>query len=412
VAILQQQDSSHGPDLVVSHSNGTVVLLPGIGSDGTGSGFFRDTQPQAIRLGSPIVQSLLDPATGVIYLVRGDGGISAFNGTSVSSVFSSTEDNVTMIALAGDSLVAAFANGEIGLLEREADGDFVLAGTFGLLSHPSALEVLEGEEGPEVVVTVQGSEVPLLLTHFIPVVTELPYATAVAQGTGLTGTELVLVATLLNGGFVEQVPGEKTETVPSDEVFALFQPTATRGGPLDTNAISELVEDAEAVTAAPEVASPAETESAQSFLLGASEGLRQLQGQQRVNDAVEDALHYSGEVLRQLQSWLAPPAGAPAQTVEGVAEELEGVPAALESEAEGAPLSLPVEPRAAAKPVTSDVFACADLLPTGYAPVQEPTLALPSAVLAAWLAHRSPPRRKRVASLVASGELVAADIER
>src|SRR5208282_1814030 len=72
---VQQTGGANGPNLLVTNSDGTVSLLPGIGSDGNGSGFFQDTNPTTFSLGTPIVQSLLTD-NGQLFVVGADGSVS------------------------------------------------------------------------------------------------------------------------------------------------------------------------------------------------------------------------------------------------------------------------------------------------------------------------------------------------
>src|SRR5262249_4195028 len=55
---LQDQNGDTIPDMFVTDSDGTIRVLPGIGTNGVGSGFFDDTNIQRINVGSSIIQAM------------------------------------------------------------------------------------------------------------------------------------------------------------------------------------------------------------------------------------------------------------------------------------------------------------------------------------------------------------------
>ena len=216
-----------GPNLLVTNSAGTVTTLPGIGSGGTGSGFFQDTNPQTIALGQPIVQSLLNTTTGQLFVVGGDGSVSVLSGDRFTTI---VQQGVTTLGAFGADLVAGLTDGGVALF---ADSGTLLArANTGIVD---ALAVLQaGNDSLEVFATERGSDVPIIVTFAIPIVTELPralvtelpQAPAVAQAGQLPETELLLVATLLSGGLVETPAGTITTTVPDADVFGALLPVA------------------------------------------------------------------------------------------------------------------------------------------------------------------------------------------
>src|SRR5262249_44206708 len=50
VSFLPDPGKGHGPDLVVTNSDGTVILLPGIGKGGEGSGFFDELSASRLHV--------------------------------------------------------------------------------------------------------------------------------------------------------------------------------------------------------------------------------------------------------------------------------------------------------------------------------------------------------------------------
>src|SRR5207253_2982027 len=116
----------------------------------------------------------------------------------------------------------------IGLLG--ADGTLLANEQTEFTDVPSALQVLRDGNRLDVFATQQGSDVPIIVSFVIPVVTELPPVPPVVEATKVPGPELVLVATLLTGELVDNVPSSPSPTmttVPGAEVFAVFRPYVT-----------------------------------------------------------------------------------------------------------------------------------------------------------------------------------------
>ena len=193
------------PDLVVTNSSsGTLTVLPG-----RGQGFFDDrpANVQTFGIGSAIVQSLVD-SSGQEFLVRGDGGISSFNGKSFTDVFDATSEKVGLLGDSDGTLVAVFTDGNLGILKADAGGFYRLSDEDAAsLANARALEVLNGLNGLEVYVTRAGEDVPIILTgaDFIAVVTDPTPGVIVGVGTTLAEADLTLVATAVVVPFNEIV---------------------------------------------------------------------------------------------------------------------------------------------------------------------------------------------------------------
>jgi hypothetical protein len=114
---VRNSGGPNGPDLLVTNSDGKVVLLSGIGALGKGSGFFQDINPPTVDLGQTIVQSLVDSTTGQLFALTGNGSISVLTDNRVTAIVG---QDVSALAEFGSLLVAGFKNGSVGLLS--ADG--------------------------------------------------------------------------------------------------------------------------------------------------------------------------------------------------------------------------------------------------------------------------------------------------
>ncbi len=213
---VQDSDGAGGPNLLVTNSDGRVVLLPGIGAGGTGSGFFKDIKPQTFNLGQTIVQSLIGPG-GQLFVVGGDGSVSVLSGDSFVTI---VDQGVTTLGAFGADLVAGMTDGGVALFAD--NGTLLESANTGILD---ALAVLQaGNNSLDVFATQRGNDVPIIVTFAIPLVTELPPSAAVAHAGQLPGTELLLVATLLSGGLVETPASNVTTTVTAPEVFGALLP--------------------------------------------------------------------------------------------------------------------------------------------------------------------------------------------
>ncbi len=313
VLVRQQSDSSHGPDLIVTNSDGNTQLLPGIGTAGQGSGFFLNT-PRPVNLGETIVQALFDPATGDVLVLGSDGSIAAFDGNLFRPVFDPAGRGVVRVALAGEELVAALDDGAIELLEQQPNGVFRLLAEADVADQVRDLEALEGTRGLEVFVTRRGSEVPLLLTgaDFITVVAELPLPAVSAEGTSLPNTNLVLVATLLTRGLSQPLPEASSERV-AEEVFAPVLPPPRGRTLVPDPAANGRGDDPEVVEEAGKI-QVLDPPRWQLFRLAAREELQQQRAWQQFQDRIEEALNLFKGLLKQVQR-LQPPAETPVPVV-------------------------------------------------------------------------------------------------
>src|SRR5262249_6991411 len=135
--VARDSGGLNGPDLLVTNSDGTVTLLPGIGSAGIGSGFFQGNEPLTFSLHSPIVQSLLNPTTGAFYVVADNGSLSLLTGGIFQMLVS---HGVATLGAFDSDLVVGFENGKVGLLSGDGMALAPLLSVFA--DEPSALEAL------------------------------------------------------------------------------------------------------------------------------------------------------------------------------------------------------------------------------------------------------------------------------
>jgi hypothetical protein len=152
----------NGPNLEVTNSDGGVFLLPGIGSGGTGSGFFQDTPQPVADLGQPLVQSVPDPTTGQVFLVGSNGSAGVLTGGNFTPIVTAQPGPINAVGpLPDGDLVAALQGGTVEMLHlNPATGLYDVAGTLtplnGLPLDPSELAVLPTDTGFEVLVTNEG----------------------------------------------------------------------------------------------------------------------------------------------------------------------------------------------------------------------------------------------------------------
>ena len=237
---VEKSSGTNGPSLLVSNSDGTVALLPGIGSGGVGSGFFAQPATQPPKLDVPIVQSLFDTTSGQLFVVGADGSVSVLTGDAFTPL---PVQGVVTLGAVGAFLAAGFEDGGVGLLE--SNGTELASVSSGFADEPSALEVLKNGGALDVFLTEKGNDVPLIVSFalnpeapeapvivsspFIPIITEVHATAPVAQGSSVAGNELVLVAVLVSGGLVD-APATATGVVaPGEEVLrAVHLPRAAR----------------------------------------------------------------------------------------------------------------------------------------------------------------------------------------
>jgi len=366
-------------DLRVTNRGGQIATLPGIGSGNRGTGFFRDINlPSPPTLPQPITKVVFNG--GQEFLLGADGNLSVFNGISFQSVFSGPA--ISVFALAGADIVAAFANGEVSLLSPQADGEFQVSADVGIVDQPSGLATLGSGRALEVFITSMDSDIPVLLTvpeditaagagtvpllltvnDFISVVNELPRAGPVAEATTLPNVEGILVATLLVGGLVEGPPSVNAESAPAGEVFLLFVPPfQPQGRNADNGNADNAAGEGQQEAVPVEVMNPVDPERPgwQAFQLGLEERWRQLQHRQQAADALRKLLDTLQGVLEQLQDLFRSPTTDPDEPGP------QAVPPAEAPPEEG-------QDAVSAPAPEADVFACPDLLPPSAQPAVLP----------------------------------------
>ncbi|MCE9530188.1 MAG: VCBS repeat-containing protein [Planctomycetes bacterium] len=307
VAVVAGDFTNNGvPDLRVTNSNGQIATIAGIGSAGTGTGFFNDTAPSISSLGTGIRQAAFDPATGQQLVVTTTGGIIAVNGPQFTPI-RPDGSGVTALAFAGNTLAAATSNGSVQVFNRDATGDFVFVVETPFDDAPiSAMQLVEGANGLEIYVTRADSDVPEILTvaDFITVTTELPQASVIAQSQGLAENDLLLVAVLLAGPSGSSSP-IVNPAIGGDFAFASFDPSVL------TKAVSEEVSEAlgddseemnEEMEARPEAEDELNEQGAwEQFRTGIEEALQRLNLLGEDEDLPPQALEFWRQIFEMTQ---------------------------------------------------------------------------------------------------------------
>ncbi|HKI31683.1 MAG TPA: VCBS repeat-containing protein [Gemmataceae bacterium] len=199
------------PDLVVTNGgSGTFTVLPGVGQ-----GFFNDQHPQVLTVpGNPV---LLAPSffgtSGQGVVATADGLLVGFNldnfAGSVRTLFAppSGEGVAAAEALADGHVVAALDGGAVVEL-APAGGALAVTGAFvplsGIPSDPSALLILQGGSGLQVLVTSAGGDrVFVFGIPGLPESPQLPPSKApdgpTLEVTPPTEAPLTLILTLITG---------------------------------------------------------------------------------------------------------------------------------------------------------------------------------------------------------------------
>jgi hypothetical protein len=281
-------------DLRVTNAGGEIATIPGIGSQtsatsGTGTGFFQDNAPLLSSAGSPIIQVAFDSSTERTFVVLADGVLESFTGTSF--IPDPRVTGVTAISAADGKLAVGLEDG-VEMLD-ETGGQPEVAEDFS--DQPSALQILQGERGLEVVVALPGSDVPLLLTGFtaLPVVVDVSRSSFIVEATSLPEANLVLVATLLAGELLEPAAGNAGLGQVGALGFELFlppvlvAPNGANGAPKGGN--GEAAEDGDQGEP-PSPPPGANLSEWQSYRLGADAALSERLWRQQVVDNLQDAL--------------------------------------------------------------------------------------------------------------------------
>jgi hypothetical protein len=153
------------PELVVTNGqSGTLAVLPGVGK-----GFFNDQNPQILNIpGNPVLTQgpTSFGTSGAGLVVAATGQLIGFDvnnfAASVATLFTPPAGQGVQAAqaLADGHVVAALDGGAVVDLAPAAGGlaeDLAFAPLSGIPSDPSALAVLQGESGLQVLVTEAGS---------------------------------------------------------------------------------------------------------------------------------------------------------------------------------------------------------------------------------------------------------------
>ncbi|HKI31543.1 MAG TPA: FG-GAP-like repeat-containing protein [Gemmataceae bacterium] len=240
VTVVADPASPGGSDLVVTNGqSGTMSVLPG-----RGQGFF-DDRPQSVTtfpiantsIGAP---SFFGPDLG--FVVTGDGRLVGFNladlaaGGNTLFAPGAGEGGVDAAeALAGGDVVAALAGGNVVDLAPTASG-LGVALTFdplsGIPSNPSALAVLQGESGPQVLVTNAGGDrVFVFGTPGVPESPALPGpegpGVLALEVTSPAGAPLALVIALVAG----PLPAPEGATPAAEAAAPAVNPAGGGDGP-------------------------------------------------------------------------------------------------------------------------------------------------------------------------------------
>ncbi len=294
-------------DLRVTNAGGQIATIPGIGSSGHGSGFFDDTNPRFVNVGSIIDQVAFDPSTGEEFLVLQDGELISSRGTVlVSSAVAAVSADNGFLAVGLDSGTVEVLAETGGLAGSQSEFD----------QQPSALQALQEANRIDVFATYQGQDVPVVYSFAIPVLTELP-ATAVAiELSSLDESSAALIAVVVKGSLVEQLIITLPEPIPGAESFALFlplaqlYPTGTPPGAEDAPDQNVPIAEVGVVPYAP--ANPEAQTPLRALRLAADQGLRQYSMERQLANQIEDLLDAVQKLLTSFKSLLEWPANLPA----------------------------------------------------------------------------------------------------
>ena len=113
-------------DLSVTNAGGQIATMPGIGSNGTGTGFFKDNSPISFNVPGTPIGSITD---GLLPTTQGIFRIDPSAGTA-TEVFASTDLTAISAAADGD-VVAGFDGGSLALLIPTSTGSLAESLIFG-----------------------------------------------------------------------------------------------------------------------------------------------------------------------------------------------------------------------------------------------------------------------------------------
>jgi hypothetical protein len=160
VTVVANPASPGGADLVVTNGqSGTMSALPG-----RGQGFFDDQSPRVFNFpGNPALEApSFFGTSGQGVVVTGDGRLLGFDLSDLADgvrALSAPGAFVTAAtALAGGDVVMALKGGAVEDLTPATGGVQFFASETGIPSDPSALVVLQGESGLQVLVTNSGED--------------------------------------------------------------------------------------------------------------------------------------------------------------------------------------------------------------------------------------------------------------
>jgi hypothetical protein len=295
VAARPDPNSGHGPDLAVTNSDGRIVTLPGIGANGTGSGFFQGNHPQTVPLGVPILHAGFDVGTGNQFLVVQGGELIAADGAVLVAT------GVETVSATDGVLIVGLTDGAVEVMTETGANPEMQAPDF--IDQPSALQALLNGNQIDVYATYQGQQAPVLFSFAVPALTELPTTSTVALASSLADTNLILTAVLLQGNLVERV---EVESAPAEEAFAQLA-RSTVGPLLFSDAAVNDTPPAEAPQVVPGDADLPVEAPLRSFRMGVEEALRQWLRDQRPGPRIDAMLEALQGMLPALPKTLEPP---------------------------------------------------------------------------------------------------------
>lgn len=253
------------PDLVVTNSDGKVAAIPGIGSNGQGSGFFRDNNAFTVNVPPP------DRTPGTTTIIS-NNDLYLFDVNSLTARLLYNGRPVSAVDEFGQGYVIGFQDGGLGILEAGSDGLYRLTAHYeGFEDEVSALEVLLNGNGFEVYVTQVGSDIPLIIAgaDFIPLVSGPPAHDLAIQWTVPAEAELALLVTLV------WIPSSESDTISlqagndTSDLLGLFLP------PLHEEEEGTAVADEAQEEPLPAAEEAAEAPSWEAYQLGLDQALLQ-----------------------------------------------------------------------------------------------------------------------------------------
>jgi len=153
VSFVEQPGSTQGPDLLATNNDGTLALVPGIGSGGKGSGFFAIPSTRSVTLPGTPLGPVSDGLLGTTQ------GIFRVNTSTLATAlaFASTALTTFGVGANGD-MVAGFSGGTVELLAPDSDGQLVPDLLFrdARLTDPNALQLVTNDGQTDIFATNAG----------------------------------------------------------------------------------------------------------------------------------------------------------------------------------------------------------------------------------------------------------------